>query len=104
MVLLIDNYDSFTFNLVQYLLELGATVEVVRNDALDTDGVLALDPTHVVLSPGLESSLRGDVFVSGACAARNCGTRENTSLDRAIAKLSDHCPVLLDLYPPTLRR
>lgn len=51
-VVMIDNYDSFTFNLVQYLLELGATVEVVRNDALDTDGVLALDPTHVVLSPG----------------------------------------------------
>ena len=51
-VVMIDNYDSFTFNLVQYLLELGATVEVVRNDALDTVGVLALDPTHVVLSPG----------------------------------------------------
>jgi anthranilate synthase/aminodeoxychorismate synthase-like glutamine amidotransferase len=51
-VVMIDNYDSFTYNLVQYLLELGATVEVVRNDALDTDGVLALGPTHVVLSPG----------------------------------------------------
>ena len=51
-VVMIDNYDSFTWNLVQYLLELGAQVEVLRNDAIDVDGVLARRPTHVVLSPG----------------------------------------------------
>lgn len=51
-VVMVDNYDSFTFNLVQYLLELGAAVEVVRNDAGDIDEILALAPTHVVLSPG----------------------------------------------------
>ncbi len=51
-VVVIDNYDSFTFNLVQYLLELGAVVEVFRNDAIDVDGVIALSPTHVLLSPG----------------------------------------------------
>ena len=52
MVLMIDNYDSFTFNLVQYLGELGAEVRVVRNDELDVAQIEALAPTHVVLSPG----------------------------------------------------
>jgi anthranilate synthase/aminodeoxychorismate synthase-like glutamine amidotransferase len=52
MVLLIDNYDSFTWNLAQYQGELGATVEVRRNDAIDLDGVRALAPAHIVISPG----------------------------------------------------
>ena len=51
-VLMIDNYDSFTFNLVQYLGELGATLEVVRNDARTVDELLALAPDRVVVSPG----------------------------------------------------
>jgi anthranilate synthase/aminodeoxychorismate synthase-like glutamine amidotransferase len=51
-VLVIDNYDSFTFNLVQYLLELGAVVDVFRNDALTAADAVALAPTHVLLSPG----------------------------------------------------
>lgn len=52
MVLVIDNYDSFTYNLVQYLGELGAEVQVVRNDALSVEDVRRLAPSHVVLSPG----------------------------------------------------
>lgn len=52
MLLLIDNYDSFTWNLVHYLGDLGAEVKVVRNDALDVAGVLALAPCGIVLSPG----------------------------------------------------
>ena len=52
MLLMIDNYDSFTFNLVQYFGELGAEVKVVRNDELDVAEVEALAPSHVVLSPG----------------------------------------------------
>jgi anthranilate synthase/aminodeoxychorismate synthase-like glutamine amidotransferase len=52
MLLMIDNYDSFTFNLVQYLGELGAEVMVVRNDELSVQDVEALAPSHVVLSPG----------------------------------------------------
>jgi anthranilate synthase/aminodeoxychorismate synthase-like glutamine amidotransferase len=52
MILVIDNYDSFTYNLVQYLGELGAEVEVRRNDALSVDEVGALDPAAIVLSPG----------------------------------------------------
>jgi len=51
-VVVLDNYDSFTFNLVHYLAELGAAVEVVRNDALDPAALLARRPTHVVISPG----------------------------------------------------
>jgi len=52
MLLMIDNYDSFTFNLVQYLQTLGAEVKVVRNDALSVDGIAALQPSHIVVSPG----------------------------------------------------
>jgi anthranilate synthase/aminodeoxychorismate synthase-like glutamine amidotransferase len=52
MILVIDNYDSFTYNLVQYLGELGAELHVVRNDALDVDGVAALHPERIVISPG----------------------------------------------------
>jgi len=52
MLLVIDNYDSFTYNLVQYLGELGATVEVRRNDEVTVDEVGALQPDAIVLSPG----------------------------------------------------
>jgi anthranilate synthase/aminodeoxychorismate synthase-like glutamine amidotransferase len=52
MVLMIDNYDSFTFNLVQYLGELGAAVKVFRNDELSVPQIEALAPSHIVISPG----------------------------------------------------
>ncbi|MGV2887645.1 aminodeoxychorismate/anthranilate synthase component II [Paenibacillus taichungensis] len=52
MILVIDNYDSFTYNLVQYLGELGETVEVRRNDEIDLAGIEALAPDHVLISPG----------------------------------------------------
>ncbi|MGE0801843.1 MAG: aminodeoxychorismate/anthranilate synthase component II [Lautropia sp.] len=51
-LLMIDNYDSFTYNLVQYLGELGAAVTTVRNDAIDVAGIAALAPSHLVISPG----------------------------------------------------
>jgi anthranilate synthase/aminodeoxychorismate synthase-like glutamine amidotransferase len=51
-VLIIDNYDSFTYNLVQYLGELGAEIEVVRNDEENEDELFARKPDHVVVSPG----------------------------------------------------
>jgi anthranilate synthase component 2 len=51
-LLMIDNYDSFTYNLVQYLGELGAQVTVVRNDQIDLPGVQALAPDRICLSPG----------------------------------------------------
>ncbi len=52
MLLMIDNYDSFTYNLVQYLGELGADVHVFRNDALDPQDIAAMKPSHIVISPG----------------------------------------------------
>lgn len=52
MLVMIDNYDSFTYNLVQYLGELGAEVRVYRNDAITVDEIEALGPRQVVISPG----------------------------------------------------
>src|SRR6185295_14159538 len=52
MLLMIDNYDSFTYNLVQYLGELGADVQVFRNDAITLDQVAALAPSQILVSPG----------------------------------------------------
>ena len=52
MILVVDNYDSFTFNLVQYLGELGADVAVFRNDEIALDRIESMSPSHVVLSPG----------------------------------------------------
>ena len=52
MILMIDNYDSFTYNLVQYLGELGADVRVFRNDAINLDQIAALRPDGIVISPG----------------------------------------------------
>ncbi len=52
MILLIDNYDSFTYNLYQYLCELGAEVEVARNDQLTLEDIDVMDPAKIVISPG----------------------------------------------------
>jgi anthranilate synthase/aminodeoxychorismate synthase-like glutamine amidotransferase len=52
MIVMIDNYDSFTYNLVQYLGELGAEINVFRNDQVSVDEVKALKPDHIVISPG----------------------------------------------------
>jgi anthranilate synthase component 2 len=52
MLLMIDNYDSFTYNVVQYFAELGADVQVYRNDEITIEQIEALDPDHLVISPG----------------------------------------------------
>ena len=52
MIIMIDNYDSFTYNLVQYLGELHAEVQVYRNDKITVDEIAALQPSHLVISPG----------------------------------------------------
>jgi anthranilate synthase component 2 len=79
MLFLLDNYDSFTYNLVQYLGELGAEVEVARNDAVTVDEIAARKPSGIVLSPGpgrpenagimeeLVRSLMGQVPILGVC-------------------------------------
>lgn len=79
MIVMIDNYDSFTYNLVQYFGELGAEVRVFRNDQIGVDEVAALKPDHIVLSPGpctpneagicleLIERLRGRFPILGVC-------------------------------------
>ena len=79
MLLMIDNYDSFTYNLVQYLGELGEEVRVFRNDEISVDEVAGLNPDHVVISPGpctpteagisvpLIQELAGKVPILGVC-------------------------------------
>ena len=63
MLLMIDNYDSFTFNLVQYFGELGQDVKVIRNDAITPAEIAALKPSHLVLSPGPCSPAEAGVCV-----------------------------------------
>jgi para-aminobenzoate synthetase component II len=79
VLLVIDNYDSFTYNLVQYLAELGAEVRVFRNDALTVEEAAALRPQQIVISPGpctpneagisvhLIAELAGSVPILGVC-------------------------------------
>ncbi len=76
---IIDNYDSFTYNLAQYLEELGSEVLVRRNDEVDVAGVLRLEPTHIVISPGpggpddagisceVVRRLAGEIPILGVC-------------------------------------
>ena len=64
MILVIDNYDSFTYNLVQYLGELGADVQVVRNDAASIESIASLHPDRIVISPG-----PGEIQIFSGC---NC--------------------------------
>ena len=71
MILMIDNYDSFTYNVVQYLLELGAKVEVRRNDEIDLDGVADLNPEKIVISPG--TCTPNEAGISMACIERFAG-------------------------------
>ncbi|MFQ5520519.1 MAG: anthranilate synthase component II [Candidatus Methylomirabilia bacterium] len=72
MILVIDNYDSFTYNLVQYLGELGAKLHVVRNDALSLPEIFALAPERIVISPGPGTPDDGGVSlpVVRACHAK----------------------------------
>ena len=64
MLLMIDNYDSFTYNLVQYFSELGAAVRVYRNDEITLAGIAELKPDHLVLSPGPCSPAEAGICVA----------------------------------------
>jgi len=84
VILLIDNYDSFTWNLVQYLGELGSTPEVVRNDEITVEEVARRKPSAVVISPGpgrpsdagisrgVIQKLSGEVPILGVCLGHQC--------------------------------
>jgi anthranilate synthase component 2 len=69
MFLLIDNYDSFTYNLWHYLSELGAEIKVVRNDALTVDQALALQPQGLIISPGPGTPAQSGITVPIVAAA-----------------------------------
>jgi anthranilate synthase component 2 len=73
MLLLIDNYDSFTYNLVHYLGELGADIRVLRNDALDVAAALALRPEMIVLSPGPRAPAQAGICLPLTLAAAEAG-------------------------------
>jgi anthranilate synthase/aminodeoxychorismate synthase-like glutamine amidotransferase len=84
VILLIDNYDSFTYNLVQYLGELGQDPVVYRNDAITTEQIKSLAPSHIIISPGpctpLEAGISNDVIryfkgkipILGVCLGHQC--------------------------------
>ena len=74
MLLLIDNYDSFTYNLVHYLGELGADVLVRRNDALDVQAAMALRPSAIVLSPGPCDPAQAGICLALTAAAAKART------------------------------
>ena len=74
MLLLIDNYDSFTYNLVHFLGELGADVQVWRNDAIDVQGAMALNPEGIVLSPGPGTPSQSGICLALTEAAAETGT------------------------------
>jgi para-aminobenzoate synthetase component II len=79
MILVIDNYDSFTYNLVQYLGELGEEIVVYRNDEIDLEGIAKLAPNHILISPGpctpneagislaLLERFKGEIPIFGVC-------------------------------------
>ncbi len=84
MILMIDNYDSFTYNLVQYLGELGQDVRVFRNDRITIEGIKGLNPERIIISPGpctpLEAGISNDVIrefgskvpILGVCLGHQC--------------------------------
>lgn len=74
MLLLIDNYDSFTYNLVHFFGELGADVEVVRNDAIDVQAAMALRPRGIVLSPGPKTPSDAGICLAMVAAAAETRT------------------------------
>ena len=61
MLLMIDNYDSFTYNLYQYLCELGAEVEVVRNDKISLEEITDMDPEGIIISSGPSTPLEAGI-------------------------------------------
>ena len=84
MILMIDNYDSFTYNLVQYLGELGQQVQVFRNDKISVEEIKKLKPQRIVISPGpgrpedagiscdVITNFAGKIPILGVCLGHQC--------------------------------
>lgn len=100
MILVIDNYDSFTYNIVQQLGELGAEIEVIRNDQLTLDDIRRMNPSHIVISPGPGTPDDGGVSldvirefgpttpVLGVCLGHQC-------IGQAFGGVVDRAPKLM---------
>ncbi len=98
MLALIDNYDSFTYNLVQYFGELGADVQVFRNDQIGIEDLIKLNPTQLVISPGPGEPIKdggvsagamryftGGIPILGVCLGHQClGAIYGGKVDRAV--------------------
>lgn len=119
MILLIDNYDSFAYNLFQYLGELEPSINVVRNDAIDATGIRALGPSHVVISPGpghpadagnceaIVRELSGELPILGVCLGHQAicesfgalvvHARELMHGKQSTIALDDACPLFAGL-------
>ncbi len=100
MILLIDNYDSFVYNLARYVRELGETPLVLRHDAVTVDAIAALAPTHIIISPGpcspAEAGVSTDVVrrlgptipILGVCLGHQCiGAAYGAAIVRARAPM-----------------
>ncbi|MHA1539718.1 MAG: anthranilate synthase component II [Alphaproteobacteria bacterium] len=84
MILIIDNYDSFVYNVARYVRELGEECAVVRNDALDIEDIRSLDPSHIILSPGprtpaeagmsnaIIETFKKEIPILGICLGHQC--------------------------------
>ncbi len=84
MIVMIDNYDSFTYNLVQYINQLGAETKVIRNDVMNIDGINSLKPSGIVISPGpgrpesagisidIVKYFSGKIPILGVCLGHQC--------------------------------
>lgn len=100
MILVIDNYDSFTYNIVQQLGELGAEIEVIRNDQLTLEDIRRMNPSHIVISPGPGTPDDGGVSldvirefgpttpVLGVCLGHQC-------IGQAFGGVVDRAPKLM---------
>ena len=115
LVLLVDNYDSFTYNLAHLLCEAGATVDVRRHDAVDGEEAQALAPSHLVISPGpgrpvdagiygeLIGQFAGTIPVLGVCLGHQCIVeRFGGTVDRAQRLMHGKVGLVDRLAPDTL--
>ena len=104
MLLMIDNYDSFTYNLVQYLGELGADVRVYRNDAITLDEIAALRPEQIVISPGPCTPAEAGVSVELIRRFAGAHSRSSASASAINASAPPSAGDIVRARPPDARQ
>ena len=109
MILLIDNYDSFTYNLMHYLGAWGAAIDVRRNDAVSVTEVLELRPSHIVLSPGPCSPDQAGICLELITAAATAGIPllgvclGHQAIGQAARLSVRHCRCMAKRIPSTIK-